>query len=67
MRVRSPEDVADALMDPAEEPDLARIVKRPTAGQYAHWKVKSPGERLWAGFKLMAFARSFKVRSRGSE
>lgn len=60
MRVRTPEEVLDAMPDPDEEPSIRDLVKTPTPARYRKIKAKSPEERLRTAFALTAWARRFK-------
>lgn len=56
------------MPEPEEEPELRMLVKRPTAGQYAWVKARSPGERLQASFALMAWATNLsREAKRGTD
>lgn len=58
MRVRSPEEVVDAMPDPEGEASIRDLVKTPTPAQYREIKAKTPGERLADATALTAWAEN---------
>lgn len=60
MRVRTPEEVVEAMRPPDMAPALGALVKRPTPAQFRTWSALSPEQRFHEALALMRFAAHFR-------